>query len=94
MPHGLPGGVLLLHQHLPVFRGLGQEVISELCMLVTSVHLGRGNIVYMEGKFGNEMYPLHSIALETPVHPLRRIYWCLCVFFIETARTQVLRDIW
>jgi CRP-like cAMP-binding protein len=36
-------------------------------MLVTSVHLGRGNIVYMEGKFGNEMYFIISGEVEVSV---------------------------
>eukprot|EP01043_Picozoa_sp_COSAG02_P019884 COSAG02_NODE_969_length_15565_cov_9.614833_15_plen_91_part_00 len=78
---GCPVVILLLYQHLPVFRGLGQEVISELCMLVTSVHLGRGNIVYMEGKFGNEMCPLRSDSIVVQKQIFLKTYCLLCQQF-------------
>ena len=45
----------LLHE-LPIFRGLGKEVMSQLCKSVSAVHLSRGNIVCQENKFGEDMY--------------------------------------
>jgi hypothetical protein len=70
---------------VPMFRNLGQEVTEEICRIVTAINLDRGNIVYQEGKFGNEMYFVLSGELEVSHAGQRLGFLSEGSFFGETA---------
>eukprot|EP01052_Picozoa_sp_SAG31_P015666 SAG31_NODE_1013_length_10376_cov_9.342220_5_plen_347_part_00 len=43
-------------ESLPVFRGLGREVLTHICRLVTPVNVLKEQIIYEEKTVGSEMY--------------------------------------
>ena len=43
-------------ESLPVFRGLGREVLTRLCGLVTPVNVMKEQVIYEESTVGSEMY--------------------------------------
>jgi CRP-like cAMP-binding protein len=70
---------------MPLFRGLGTEVITETCKSVMDLKLSRDQIVYQEGRFGTEMYFLVSGEVEVSRDGERLGFLAEGAFFGETS---------
>ena len=43
-------------ESLPIFKGLGSELMTHICRLVFTVKVLKEQVIYEEGTVGSEMY--------------------------------------
>ena len=55
-------------ERMPMFRGLGKEVMHEVCKCVVDLCLAREQLVTQEGRVGHELYFLISGEVEVSRH--------------------------
>lgn len=79
-------------EKLPLFKGLGQEVIHHLCQIVRPMRALKDQVIYEEGSIGTTMYVIIDGEVEVSLGGERLGFLSKGAFFGETPLIEIVTE--